>query len=80
MTMMHRREIPDFIRELVVAGAEPWAGSSAGWHIGDAHVGDDARREIYDICARYGDCDHLSRDIATYLIWISRFSPYKRDD
>ena len=80
MPRMRGSDIPAFVRELLDAGIEVWALTADKWGIHDADADDNVRWKVAEICDRYGEYEHLHRQIGAYLIWIGRVSPYIHDD
>lgn len=72
MARMRSAQIPDFIDELLEAGADTWAIAPGKYVLGDADAEEDVRQRIYQICDRYGDRDHLRDEMAEYLTSIGR--------
>ena len=79
MKLMHERDIPDFVSEVVEAGCNITAVLGVCYVIGDA----DLTAREYKVAApklariekRFGERDHLFSEICEYLVSIGRTYP-----
>lgn len=75
MKKMSRKDIPDFIDEVIATGCSPTAVGD-GYLIGDGDLApqncEKVQTMLHEIIARYGSRDHLLAEIARYLTSIGR--------
>lgn len=74
---MRAEEIPDFVADILAAGAQMIAVGHDIYLIGETEVPEELYEqvvsEVQNICDRYGRREHLRREIATHLCRLGRF-------
>jgi len=79
MKIMTEDQIPSFVQDVADTGCDIVAiMGGAGFHFGDADLSPQdyevAEPQIQAICDKYGQRDHLTSEIAAYLVSIGRYS------
>lgn len=78
MNRMNPEDIPDFVAEVVATGCDITAVAD-GYVVGDADLTgaqyEKAAPILKEIGERYGERDHLLREISRYLVSIGRVYP-----
>ncbi|QGG93246.1 hypothetical protein GH983_22090 (plasmid) [Agrobacterium sp. MA01] len=74
---MRAEEIPDFVADILAAGAQMIAIGHDIYLMGEAEVPEEMYEQVITdvqvICDRYGRREHLRREIAAHLRSLGRF-------